>query len=108
MSEKIEKLSEEKLEGVSGGMTAELKAAYACIRGEYGNGQDRVLALRRAGYDPNVVQGLVNSLCAGYDKVAIDVMNGKYGNGQARINALQAAGYDAYAVQNLVNHIMWN
>jgi hypothetical protein len=105
---KIEALADDSLEKIAGGVTAELKAAYACIRGEYGNGQDRVLALRRAGYDPNVVQGLVNSLCAGYDKVAIDVMNGKYGNGQARINALQAAGYDAYAVQNLVNHIMWN
>ena len=105
---KIESLNDEALSSVAGGVTAELKAAYACIRGEYGNGQDRVLALRRAGYDPNVVQGLVNSLMAGYDKVAIDVMNGKYGNGQARINALQAAGYDAYAVQNLVNHIMWN
>ena len=105
---KIESLNDEALSSVAGGVTAELKAAYACIRGEYGNGQDRVLALRRAGYDPNVVQGLVNSLLAGYDKVAIDVMNGKYGNGQARIYALQAAGYDAYAVQNLVNHIMWN
>ena len=109
MSELVfEKLSDESLAEIAGGMTPELKAAYACIRGDYGNGQERVINLRRAGFDPNVVQGLVNSLCAGYDKVAIDVMNGKYGNGQARIYALQAAGYDAYAVQNLVNHIMWN
>ena len=108
MNENIVKLTDEALEKVSGGMTAELKAAYACINGDYGNGEARFAALRRAGFDPNVVQGLVNSLCAGYDKVAIDVMNGKYGNGQARIYALQAAGYDAYAVQNLVNHIMWN
>ena len=78
------------------------------MRGDYGNGAERMTRLEIAGYNPNVVQGLVNSLCAGYDKVAIDVMNGKYGNGQARIYALQAAGYDAYAVQNLVNHIMWN
>ncbi len=105
---KIESLNDEALSSVAGGVTAELKAAYACIRGEYGNGQDRVLALRRAGYDPNVVQGLVNSLMAGYDKVAIDVMNGKYGNGTQRVLNLQRAGYDANAVQMLVNHIMWN
>ncbi len=105
---KIEALADDSLEKIAGGVTAELKAAYACIRGEYGNGQDRVLALRRAGYDPNVVQGLVNSLCAGYDKVAIDVMNGKYGNGTQRVLNLQRAGYDANAVQMLVNHIMWN
>ena len=105
---KIESLNDEALSSVAGGVTAELKAAYACIRGEYGNGQDRVLALRRAGYDPNVVQGLVNSLMAGYDKVAIDVMNGKYGNGIERQLNLQKAGYDANAVQTLVNHIMWN
>ena len=105
---KIESLNDEALSSVAGGVTAELKAAYACIRGEYGNGQDRVLALRRAGYDPNVVQGLVNSLLAGYDKVAIDVMNGKYGNGTQRVLNLQRAGYDANAVQMLVNHIMWN
>ncbi len=105
---KIESLNDEALSSVAGGVTAELKAAYACIRGEYGNGQDRVLALRRAGFDPNVVQGLVNSLMAGYDKVAIDVMNGKYGNGTQRVLNLQRAGYDANAVQMLVNHIMWN
>ena len=105
---KIESLNDEALSSVAGGVTAELKAAYACIRGEYGNGQERVLALRRAGFDPNVVQGLVNSLMAGYDRVAIDVMNGKYGNGTQRVLNLQRAGYDANAVQMLVNHIMWN
>ena len=105
---KFESLNDEALSSVAGGVTAELKAAYACIRGEYGNGQERVLALRRAGFDPNVVQGLVNSLMAGYDRVAIDVMNGKYGNGTQRVLNLQRAGYDANAVQMLVNHIMWN
>ena len=41
----IEKLNDEVLEGVSGGMTANLKAAYACIDGDYGNGEARVAAL---------------------------------------------------------------
>lgn len=105
---KIESLSEESLESVSGGITPELKAAYACINGVYGNGQERVINLMRAGYDPNLVQGLVNSIMAGYDKVALDVINGAYGVGQARIINLTRAGYDANAVQTLVNHIMWN
>ncbi len=103
---KFESLADDALASVAGGVTAELKAAYACIRGDYGNGQERVIALRRAGFDPNLVQGLVNSLLAGYDKVAIDVMNGKYGNGQARIIALSAAGYDPNEIQNLVNHML--
>jgi LacI family sucrose operon transcriptional repressor len=47
----IEKLNDEVLEDVSGGMTANLRAAYACINGDYGNGEDRVNALRRAGFD---------------------------------------------------------
>ena len=104
---KIESVSDEALASVAGCYTPELKAAFACIRGEYGNGAERRLALACAGYDPDVVQGLVNSLCAGYDKVAIDVMNGKYGNGSARVANLKKAGYDPNAVQTLVNHIMW-
>ena len=41
----IEKLNDDKLAGVAGGMSDEMKAAYACIRGDYGNGADRVAAL---------------------------------------------------------------
>ena len=104
---KIEILSDESLEKVAGGVTAELKAAYACIRGEYGNGQERVLALTRAGFDANLVQSLVNSIMAGNEKVALDVINGKYGVGDARVHALRKAGYDPVAVQTLVNHILW-
>ena len=104
---KIENLSDETLESVSGGVTAELKAAYACIQGTYGNGQERVLNLMKAGYDPNLVQGMVNSIMAGYDKVALDVINGKYGNGTDRIKALRKAGYDPNAVQTLVNHMLF-
>ncbi len=104
---KVEQLNDEALEAVSGGVTRELKAAYACIRGDYGNGQERVVNLMRAGYDPNTVQALVNAVMMGYDKVALDVINGQYGNGNARIANLRKAGYDPNAVQNLVNHIIW-
>ena len=62
-------------------------------------------ALRRAGFDPNVVQGLVNDLLK-YEKVAKDVIDGKYGNGEARKAALTRAGYDYNKIQNLVNNML--
>ena len=102
----IEKLNDERLEAVAGGMTAELKAAYACIRGDFGNGAARVAALRKAGFDPEVVQGLVNSILAGNEKVALDVIDGKYGNGEARVIALRKAGYDPEVIQKLVNGML--
>ena len=101
----MEKLNDEVLEEVAGGMTANLKAAYACINGNYGNGEARVNALRRAGFDRNVVQGLVNDLLK-YEKVAKDVIDGKYGNGEARKAALARAGYDYNKIQNLVNNML--
>ncbi len=103
--EKLEKLTDEVLENVSGGMTANLKAAYACINGDYGNGEARFAALRKAGFDPKVVQGLVNDLLK-YEKVAKDVIDGKYGNGDARKIALAKAGYDYDTIQNLVNNML--
>ena len=106
MSENIEKLVDSALEGVSGGMTRDLRAAYACIQGYYGNGQDRIIALRRAGYDPDTVQYLVNALI-NYEGVARDVIDGKYGNGQERITRLTRAGYPAAIVQDLVNNMLW-
>ena len=105
MSENIIHLTDEALDKVSGGMTANLKAAYACINGDYGNGEARFAALRKAGFDPNVVQGLVNDLLK-YEKVAKDVINGKYGNGEARRIALEKAGYSYNTIQNLVNNML--
>ncbi|MBR0208981.1 MAG: hypothetical protein IJQ43_08800 [Oscillospiraceae bacterium] len=83
-----------------------MKAAYACIRGDFGNGAARVAALRKAGFDPEVVQGLVNSILAGNEKVALDVIDGKYGNGEARVIALRKAGYDPEVIQKLVNGML--
>jgi hypothetical protein len=99
----IEKISDAILGGVAGGVSKDLQVAYAVVRGDYGNGQARVNALTKAGYDYNKIQRLVNGIVAGYDKVAADVINGKYGNGAARVNALKAAGYDATLVQDIVN-----
>ena len=110
MSEEKKILSDADLDSVSGGYTKELAAAYEVIRGTYGNGADRVAGLKKDGLDPNVVQGLVNSLLAGYDKVARDVINGKYGNDAARIANLRKAGYsdaEISSIQTLVNHTLW-
>ena len=106
MSMNIEKLNDEVLDLVSGGMTREMQAAYDVVEGKYGNGEARVAALRRAGLDPARVQRLVNGLCWGYETVAKDVINGRYGNGSARVAALRRAGYDPKLVQDLVNGIL--
>ena len=109
----IEKLSEDMLNSVAGGTSAELNAAYACIRGDYGDGAARVAALRKAGFDPDVIQRMVNSLLAGtepaavgYEQVARDVINGKYGNGADRVAALRKAGYDPAVIQKIVNNMI--
>ncbi len=102
----IQKVSDEALGGVAGGMTRNMKAAYDVAEGKYGNGAERKAKLEAAGYDYETVQRLVNGICAGYDKVAKDVINGKYGNGAARVTALKAAGYDPQLVQDIVNGIL--
>ena len=107
MSEKIfEKMNDEALGGVAGGMTRNMAAAYDVMNGKYGNGAERKAKLTAAGYDYETVQRLVNGLAAGYEKVAREVINGKYGNGAARVAALKAAGYDAQLVQDIVNGIL--
>ena len=107
MSEKIfEKMNDEALGGVAGGMTRNMAAAYDVMNGKYGNGAERKAKLTAAGYDYETVQRLVNGLVAGYDKVAKEVINGKYGNGAARVAALKAAGFDPLLVQDIVNGIL--
>ena len=106
LEKKIEKLADEELGTVAGGMSANYRAALDVMDGKYGNGEDRKRRLAAAGYDYWAVQHLVNGLAKGYGSVAYDVINGKYGNGQARVNALRAAGYDAALVQDLVNEIL--
>ncbi len=38
------------------------QVANAVVRGEYGNGSERMLRLTQAGYDPAVIQNLVNHM----------------------------------------------
>ena len=105
MSE-LNKMADEAMAAVVGGVSANYLAAQDVMNGKYGNGEDRKKRLAAAGYDYWSVQRLVNGLAKGYDKVAQDVINGKYGNDQARVNALRAAGYDPALVQDLVNAIL--
>ena len=107
MNNEMKKLSEQQLNAVSGGMTANLSAAYDVLAGKYGEGQDRVNRLTAAGYNYDDVQGLVNALCKGYGPVAADVINGKYGNDAVRRANLIRAGYNPDQVQNLVNNMIW-
>ena len=60
MSELVfEKLSDESLAEIAGGTTPELRAAYSCIRGDYGNGEER---RRRLGSYYSIVQSRVNEM----------------------------------------------
>lgn len=83
--------------------------ANEVLAGAWGNGEDRKNRLSAAGYDPSVIQGLVNSKLnvppakKSNDQVANEVLQGLWGNGQDRMNKLAAAGYDANAIQALVN-----
>ena len=109
MSEEIknvEKVADEELGTVTGGVSRNYLAALDVMEGRYGDGEERKRRLAAAGYDYWAVQRLVNGMAYGYDKVARDVIEGKYGNGEFRVNALRAAGYDAGLVQDLVNAML--
>ena len=58
----IEKLMDDELLGVAGGVKADIDVAYEVINGNWGNGQDRINRLRAAGYDPSAIQSIVNYL----------------------------------------------
>ncbi|MBQ3481645.1 MAG: hypothetical protein IJH48_04805, partial [Oscillospiraceae bacterium] len=52
----MEKINDEVLGGVAGGMTRNMKAAYDVMDGKYGNGAERKAKLEAAGYDYETVQ----------------------------------------------------
>ena len=106
LEKKVEKMADEELGTVAGGVTANYLAALDVMAGKYGNGEERRQRLMAAGYDYYAVQHLVNGLAKGYDQVARDVIAGRYGNNEYRVNALRAAGYDAALVQDLVNAML--
>ena len=62
LEKKVEKLADEELNEVAGGVSANYLAALDVMAGKYGNDQYRVNALRAAGYDARLVQDLVNEI----------------------------------------------
>ena len=58
----IERLMDDELLGVAGGVKSDIEVAYDVIDGRWGNGQDRINRLRAAGYDPQAIQSIVNYL----------------------------------------------
>ena len=87
--------------------------AKEVIAGKWGNGDARVSALKKAGYNPDTVQKKVNELLKApakptksIDEVAKEVLAGKWGNGDARVSALKKAGYNPDTVQKKVNQIV--
>lgn len=87
------------------------------LQGMWGNGQARYDALRRAGYDPDIVQNAVNMRVLGTTQpitpkaskspsdVAREVLRGDWGVGSDRMARLTSAGYDYNAVQAEVNRL---
>ena len=107
MSEKRTSLDDQQLDAVSGGVTANLAAAYDVLAGKYGEGEERRRKLIAAGYNYSEVQKLVNALFNGYGPVASDVINGRYGGSEVRRDNLIRAGSDPDMVQDLVNNLIW-
>ena len=101
----------------SGGKSNEQIAAEVWA-GKWGVGEDRKNRLRAAGYDPNVIQSLVNKGVGKNgtvapskstpSKSAIDVAReiwtkGNWGTGDERRRKVEAAGYNYSEVQRYVN-----
>jgi hypothetical protein len=84
------------------------EVAREVISGAWGNGNERVTALKNAGYNFSEVQEKVNALLKNSDvtKIAKEVIAGKWGNGRERRKKLEAAGFDYEAVQAKVNDML--
>ena len=87
--------------------------AQEVLNGKWGNGQDRIDRLTKAGYDAKAVQTAVNNLAKtptttkkSNEEIAKEVLQGKWGNGTARKQKLTQAGYDYNAIQKIVNKLL--
>lgn len=92
--------------------------AQEVINGVWGNNPARSNALKKAGYNPDAIQTIVNRVLNSRQtksntpvkrsnvQVAQEVIKGMWGNGDTRKSRLQAAGYNFNAVQAEVNNIL--
>ncbi len=84
------------------------------IRGEWGDGQERIKQLTDAGYNAEriqekvnlALQGSLNNELEAVDAIAYEVIQGNWGNGEERKERLEAAGYDYDTVQQRVNELL--
>lgn len=88
--------------------------ANEVIAGKWGNGDARKTALKKAGYDYDEVQAIVNEKLLGKSSntttnkksistIVDEVIAGKWGNGSERKEKLEKAGYNYSEVQTAVN-----
>lgn len=84
--------------------------AQEVIKGLWGNGEERVNKLIKAGYNAKEVQNMVNELLnsnkKSVDEIAREVIAGKWGVGDERYQKLTKAGYDYNVVQARVNKLI--
>lgn len=85
--------------------------AKEVIAGKWGNGDNRISKLKKAGYDPAAIQKKVNELLKKPAKksntqIAREVIQGKWGNGNARRRRLEKAGYNYNEIQKIVNKLL--
>ena len=90
--------------------------ATEVMNGKWGNNPARSTALKNAGYDPNLIQSIVNGRYgigsapapakASVDEVARQVIAGSFGNGTDRQANLERAGYNYAEVQSAVNRAL--
>ena len=90
-----------------------IEIANEVRKGLWGNGAERNHRLRNAGYNPEEIQSLVNSLykithphLKTNEEVAHEVIRGLWGNGSERIRRLRNAGYNPEEIRKLVNRIL--
>ena len=84
--------------------------AQEVINGLWGNGEERVNRLTKAGYNAKQVQNKVNDMLnsnrKSVDEIAREVIAGKWGVGDERYQRLTKAGYNYNEVQARVNQLI--
>src|SRR5699024_10970626 len=85
--------------------------AKEVIQGKWGNGDERISRLKKAGYNTSNVQKEVNQILKknsrkSNETIAREVVQGKWGNGQERKNKLTEAGYVYSAIKKIVNTLI--
>ena len=84
------------------------------IQGKYGNGNERIERLTKAGYNAKEIQNLVNQKLGFKTNInlksnkiiAKEIIKGLWGNGNERKERLTQAGYNYNVIQDIVNKLV--